>query len=118
MSPEAKETVRALGLEDNQSALERVARESTSRSQVRKARELASRERTPTIRQQAESRLRAMGSGRSQSNGEPSLARTRSLLVALRAAWNRVAELNDIWARTPIAVRHQFIAELLNAPKS
>jgi ParB-like chromosome segregation protein Spo0J len=100
MCPEAKDMARMLGLDDNRSALERIAREATRGLQVRKAEELASRRRNTVEKKNVKG-----GS-------------SEDMMAALRTAWDQAIRLNDLWAKTPKRIRRQFIAELLKRPDS
>jgi ParB family chromosome partitioning protein len=117
ISPKAKAEAVAVGLDNNQSALLAVARQSTPESQVRKVRDLAGRKRKPRLK----------WADPAEHGGHASSTETEQLLRVvyshenetsfawLKAAWRRASELVVAWARAPSSVRERFISEVLRA---
>jgi ParB-like chromosome segregation protein Spo0J len=141
ITPEAKDVARAGGLDDNQTALEAIARAGGSKAQVKKAKELASRlqearkatakpsasglaerkherngaKESPTLRSDPERQTDA-----SADNGgadEPASLQLPkdTTLDELKDAWKR-AGCPRLWKHAPMAVRRDFGDMLGRAP--
>jgi hypothetical protein len=103
------------GLDDNQSALLTIAKQSTSEAQVEKVHELAGRK----------SRSHAGRAGAADQGRDPTFlefekprqeaysGEDENSLAWLKAAWRRASELVVAWARAPSRVRDRFISEVL-----
>jgi hypothetical protein len=136
ITPEAKDVARAGGLDDNQTALEAIARAGGSKAQVKKAKELASRlqermQETTNGPASAVARAKAKRGGVRKSTPQPdsdqhddqdSDGESASLQIPkettlneLKDAWKR-GGCPQLWKYAPMAVRTDFGDMLGRAP--
>jgi ParB/RepB/Spo0J family partition protein len=113
LSPEAKAAARDAGLDDNRSALRKIAHEGAPEAQIAKVQEIAKGKATPKPNPWKRC-IGTMKNGRAKTSkrmpAHSSMSATeQKCLASLLDAWNREPKLRDGFPKAPEIVRDRFV---------